>query len=343
MRKGDIIDSMDRGKIKRAILVLTAFFGLGGVFLTNGGVVQAISCDAEDAEFWSDGVIINAISTEFGANTWVFKRSTCYDTWPNSSTITVECEGGSDGYGGVTKGTKTLDICVANEGESGTTADPYNQRPGSANQGGSGATGTTIVGTDLGTGAPDNMGTVTTPGVDGSSELANYYCLNNDTNVCSGIFNSTREAAEAKCVSPDTLYENKDECEDREDAVDAAIAGEIYDIGGVTGNDTPLDFAGELLLNNEEGTAVQDVFGTVSSIVDLIVRYLFIAGGILFFVLILISGYRLIFLGDKQKAVSSVRTNLTIGVVGLMIMFGAFWILEIIETLTGVPLGGIFG
>ena len=117
-------------------------------------------------------------------------------------------------------------------------------------------------------------------------------------------------------------------------------------MGAPTGDNLPFDFARSLLLNNtsnESGNLVKNRYSSVGAIVSLIIRYLFLAGGVVFFVLILISGYKLVFLGDKQKALSDVKKNLTTGVMGLLIMFAVFWIIRIIEALTGLAILGRFG
>lgn len=118
-------------------------------------------------------------------------------------------------------------------------------------------------------------------------------------------------------------------------------------MGSPTSNNVPFDFARSLLLNNNDAenraNLVKNRYSNVGAVVNLIIRYLFLAGGVVFFVLILISGYKLVFLGDKQKALSDVKKNLTTGVLGLLIMFAVFWIIKIIEALTGLSILGIFG
>ncbi len=119
------------------------------------------------------------------------------------------------------------------------------------------------------------------------------------------------------------------------------------EMGSPTSDNVEFDFARSLLLNNTAGNdganLVKNRYSSVGAVVNLIIRYLFLAGGVVFFVLILISGYKLVFLGDKQKALSDVKKNLTTGVLGLLIMFAVFWIIKIIEALTGLSILGMFG
>ncbi|MDO5561460.1 MAG: hypothetical protein Q4G02_01665 [bacterium] len=97
-------------------------------------------------------------------------------------------------------------------------------------------------------------------------------------------------------------------------------------------------FFDDFLLNSNTGERVSDRYLSTSDLVNVIVRYLFIAGGVVFFALIIYSGYKLVFMGDKQKALSSVKQYLTTGVIGLAIMLAAYWIVQIIETITGLTI-----
>ncbi len=127
----------------------------------------------------------------------------------------------------------------------------------------------------------------------------------------------------------------------------SSTSSATVDMGAPTSNNVPFDFTRDLLLNNTAGNSganlVKNRYSSIAAVVNLVIKYLFLAGGVVFFALILISGYKLVFLGDKQKALSDVKKNLTTGVLGLLIMFAVFWIIRIIETITGLGILGRFG
>lgn len=127
----------------------------------------------------------------------------------------------------------------------------------------------------------------------------------------------------------------------------SSTSSATVDMGAPTSNNVPFDFTRTLLLNNTASNnganLVKNRYSSIAAIVNLVIKYLFLAGGVVFFALILISGYKLVFLGDKQKALSDVKKNLTTGVLGLLIMFAVFWIIRIIELLTGLQILGRFG
>jgi hypothetical protein len=150
---------------------------------------------------------------------------------------------------------------------------------------------------------------------------------------------SCEEITQTECTTKNGTYGGDNTtCEDN--------TTETVNMGAPTGDSVKFDFAEKLLLNNTDpsrANLVKNRYSSVAAVVNLIIRYLFLAGGVVFFVLILISGYKLVFLGDKQKALSDVKKNLTTGVLGLLIMFAVFWIIKIIEALTGLSILGTFG
>ncbi len=148
----------------------------------------------------------------------------------------------------------------------------------------------------------------------------------------------TNDINETQCCNGGGTWHNGEDCSGAN--LCATEEGETgtqinVDMGEVTGNDAAFNYNDRLLLR-PGGEAVAARYESIFSIVNLVVKYLYIAAGLVFFALILTSGYRLVFMGDKQKAWSSVKSNLTTGVIGLIIMFAVYWIIAIIEKLTGL-------
>ncbi|MBQ6154741.1 hypothetical protein IJJ27_00040 [bacterium] len=84
----------------------------------------------------------------------------------------------------------------------------------------------------------------------------------------------------------------------------------------------------------------RNYFSDPGVLINHLVRLLFLGAGTMFFFLVLLSGYRLVFMGDKQQALEQNKRNLTTGVIGLLVVFAAYWLVEIIFILTGVYSGG---
>lgn len=109
-------------------------------------------------------------------------------------------------------------------------------------------------------------------------------------------------------------------------------------VGTATGDSSAHYFFDDFILNSETSERVSDRYLSASDLVNVIIRYIFLAGAIVFFALIVYSGYKLVFMSDKQKALSSVKQYLTTGVIGLAIMIAAYWIIQIIEVITGLKI-----
>lgn len=86
-----------------------------------------------------------------------------------------------------------------------------------------------------------------------------------------------------------------------------------------------------LLLNESE--SVSDVYSTPSVLINVIVQNLFIGAGLLIFIAFLYAGFRYITGGTEGKAdfIKIVKTAIT----GLVVMFAAYWIVQIIQVITG--------
>lgn len=89
------------------------------------------------------------------------------------------------------------------------------------------------------------------------------------------------------------------------------------------------------LLNPQQ--TVGEVYKDPATLVNLIVRLLFIGGGIIVFLMFIYAGYQLIS-DPTSKSQEKAKSTLTSAIGGLIVMFVAFWILQIIKVITGADL-----
>ena len=84
------------------------------------------------------------------------------------------------------------------------------------------------------------------------------------------------------------------------------------------------------------GKTVGEVYDTPTALVNLVVRNLFIIAGILIFFLIIAAGFQFVTGGVKGKdqAAQTIQTAVT----GFLLMFAAYWIVQIIKVLTGAQI-----
>jgi hypothetical protein len=84
------------------------------------------------------------------------------------------------------------------------------------------------------------------------------------------------------------------------------------------------------------GDTVASTYETPADIVNLIVSNLFVVAGIVIFGLIIGAGYS--FLQNSGKGKEEARNLATGAIVGFIIMFSAYWIVQIIELVTGADI-----
>lgn len=89
-------------------------------------------------------------------------------------------------------------------------------------------------------------------------------------------------------------------------------------------------------LKLEDGRTVASVFDQPADMVSLIVRVLFVVAGVLLFLSIFWSGFKIIRGGTKGK--DEAKTIITTAFTGFLVMFVAYWIVRIIEFITGTDI-----
>jgi hypothetical protein len=82
-------------------------------------------------------------------------------------------------------------------------------------------------------------------------------------------------------------------------------------------------------------TGVATAFPDFASVAMLVIRVVIVGAGVLFLGLIFISGYKLVFKADKDKELAELKKNLTTGIVGILIVAGAYWITILVLMATG--------
>ncbi len=93
----------------------------------------------------------------------------------------------------------------------------------------------------------------------------------------------------------------------------------------------PIDLGTYLKLSND--TPVKDVYNNPAFLANLIVRNLLIVGGLITFGLIIIAGFK--FIVGGKKGLEDAKNIAVWGLVGFVIMFSAYWIVQIIKLVTG--------
>jgi hypothetical protein len=86
-----------------------------------------------------------------------------------------------------------------------------------------------------------------------------------------------------------------------------------------------------------ETQSVGSVFNEPAVLINLAVRIIFLLSGIILFVMIIYAGFLTISGGTKGQ--EQARQVVTSAVIGLIIVFSAYWIMQIIKLVTGTDIG----
>jgi hypothetical protein len=89
-------------------------------------------------------------------------------------------------------------------------------------------------------------------------------------------------------------------------------------------------------LRLSDSRTVSEIYTDPAFLVNLIVRNLFVAAGIVLFLLIIYAGFK--FIGGGAKSVEEARTIATTAIIGFIIMFSAYWIVRIVALITGAEI-----
>lgn len=113
----------------------------------------------------------------------------------------------------------------------------------------------------------------------------------------------------------------------------ASIAPTAGAGGGDIGADS-VDLSSFLVL--KDGQKVSEVFKTPADMVNLIVSNAFVVSGIFIFILIILAGFK--FLSSEAKGMEEAKTLIMNAGIGFGLIFGAYWIVKIMEFITGVKI-----
>jgi hypothetical protein len=97
-------------------------------------------------------------------------------------------------------------------------------------------------------------------------------------------------------------------------------------------------------MNPQGGVELKTIFSPAQSfssfgdVVSVIVKNAFVLAGIISFVLLIFGGFMVIVSAGDTKKTESGRNAITGAVIGLLLVVGSFWIVQIINKITGLNL-----
>ena len=94
----------------------------------------------------------------------------------------------------------------------------------------------------------------------------------------------------------------------------------------------------EYKLNTNTGKSVNEVFGSFGSLINVILPNIYVLASLILFFLLIGGGIMVIANAgnDNPQGVANGKKAITAAVIGFIIIFASYWILQIIEKITGI-------
>lgn len=92
----------------------------------------------------------------------------------------------------------------------------------------------------------------------------------------------------------------------------------------------------DCLLLNSSGQTVKSVYDTPATLVNTIVRNVFLVAGIILFLMVIFAGFKFSMSG-KSEGKEGAKDIIKAVAIGFLVLFSSYWILQIVEAITGVP------
>ena len=116
--------------------------------------------------------------------------------------------------------------------------------------------------------------------------------------------------------------------------IPAVYAQEVSQCGAGTGG---IDLGNCLRLS--DSTRVSSLYDNPAFLVNLLVSNLFVVAGVILFLFVILAGFK--FLMGGQKGAEDAKNILQTALLGFIIMFAAYWIIQIVALLTGITIPGV--
>lgn len=93
----------------------------------------------------------------------------------------------------------------------------------------------------------------------------------------------------------------------------------------------------DCLVLNSGGDTVKEQYNDPATLVNVIVNNVFVIAGILLFAMVIFAGFKFAMSGKSAAKEDSKNILEAVGI-GFLVMFSAYWIIKIVEAVTGVTI-----
>lgn len=94
------------------------------------------------------------------------------------------------------------------------------------------------------------------------------------------------------------------------------------------------------ILNSQTGTTVADTYSTPAALINTLLPNVFMIAGVILFFYVIGAGFKMVMSPDNKKNAEEGKKAITFALSGFLIMIGAYWLVQIIEIVTGITIFG---
>lgn len=94
------------------------------------------------------------------------------------------------------------------------------------------------------------------------------------------------------------------------------------------------------LLDPSKETTVAETYASPASLINTILPNIFVFAGVLLFIFVVAAGFRMVLNPDDKKNAEEGKKAITYAIGGFAVLLSAYWIVQIIEIITGVAILG---
>ena len=85
-----------------------------------------------------------------------------------------------------------------------------------------------------------------------------------------------------------------------------------------------------------QGTSATSEYSGVGVLINNILPNIYVAGGIIIFFMVVFGGFTIISNSGNADKIQDGSKTITSAIIGLVVLFASFWIIQIIQVITGV-------
>jgi hypothetical protein len=87
-----------------------------------------------------------------------------------------------------------------------------------------------------------------------------------------------------------------------------------------------------------QGATAKSTYTGPGTLINNILPNVYIAGGLIIFFMILLGGFTIIANAGNQDKIAQGTKTITSAIIGLLVLFGSYWIIQLIQVVTGVSI-----